>query len=191
MVVWFQIVEGFESGALKGAATLEELQSYTGVAGPWVAKTCLGPLRFQKAFKPDGTAYYSPPRKGRKLDWPTRYACLYHLVKNGVQLAHASNLMSRYGDSVGLRVVAQFPLSDGLSVAGLFASTAHEMHSSAALASDAVITTVELAEILRESPNMPKEGLLNRARGLVKAATRKGNWDEWIRTPIKKEKDNG
>ena len=42
-----------------------------------------------------------------------------------------------------------------------------------------IITVAELAEILRESPNMRKAGLLNRARGLVKAATRKGNWEDF------------
>lgn len=38
------------------------------------------------------------------------------------------------------------------------------------------ISPAELADALRESSQMSKAGLLNRTRGLVKAATRKGNW---------------
>ena len=41
-----------------------------------------------------------------------------------------------------------------------------------------VILPSELAEVLRESPFIPKKGLLNRTEGLVRAATRKGNWDD-------------
>ena len=41
-----------------------------------------------------------------------------------------------------------------------------------------VILPSELAEVLRESPFMPKKGLLNWTEGLVRAATRKGNWDD-------------
>ena len=44
---------------------------------------------------------------------------------------------------------------------------------------DSSVTCTDLAEILRESPNMPKAGLINRALGLVRAATRKGNWDDF------------
>lgn len=36
-----------------------------------------------------------------------------------------------------------------------------------------VISVKELAEVLRESPDMPKQALLNRAAGLLRAATRK------------------
>ena len=46
-----------------------------------------------------------------------------------------------------------------------------------------VILPSELAEVLRESPFMPKKGLLNRTEGLVRAATRKGNWDDHRKWP--------
>ena len=35
----------------------------------------------------------------------------------------------------------------------------------------------ELAEALRESPDMPRKALLIRTTGLLRAATRKGNWE--------------
>ena len=193
MPAWFTVIEAYEAGAVKGATTLSEMQGVTGLHPRDLARTLTHLLKFEKTFKSDGQAIYSPPKRkhARTYDWPEYYKCLYFFSQQGVNLEHAANLMGRYGGTVGSRVVAQFPAQEGISIAGLFQRVSHEMHSSAALASDEVITIVELAEILRESPNMPKEGLLNRARGLVKAATRKGNWDEWIRTPIKKEKDNG
>lgn len=39
---------------------------------------------------------------------------------------------------------------------------------------ETIIKTAELAEVLRESPDMPKAALLNRVAGLLKVATRRG-----------------
>ena len=188
MPVWFEIVEAYETGALKGATTLNKMEELTHCPPGSLGKVLVHILQFEKTFKPDGEAVYSPPKRkhARAYDWPEYYKCLYALSRHGVNLEHAANLMGKYGAVIGSQVVAQFPTRDGISIAGLFQRTAHEMHAVAALASNEVITPAELAEALRESPNMPKEGLLNRARGLVKAATRKGEWKDY-----RKESDNG
>ena len=74
---------------------------------------------------------------------------------------------------IGCRAVSQFPKSD-VTIHRLFKHIAHEINTTASLAADEVVPIAELAEILRESPNMLKEGLLNRARAWSRQLPERG-----------------
>lgn len=180
--LYIQIMDAYETGALTGPQSIESLGSYLGVAGGQRLGKPLFVLGFEKRYCPDGGALYHPPRRtrGRKYLWPERHILTRRILDRGESPNVALKTIEAFGTEMVREALDEADKrQSGDPIYALTMAKSHEVNALKVKNAEEVITVAELAEILRESPNMPKEALLNRARGLVKAATRKGNWDEF------------
>ena len=188
MPLWASVMDAYDSGELAGTQPISHIAEIVG-GHPKGLGRAISMLGFTKEFDKSGQKIYSPPRRTKKYGyrWPSRYSMHRTLLKRGMDNHAASVLLSEFGvDRIG---EATYEVDTPQELSAVCRRLRKEAELELKEANKEVITREELAEALRESPNMPKEGLLNRARGLVKAATRKGNWEDF--THNNKEKDNG
>ena len=192
--IFVQIMDAYDSGSLAGPQTIEAIAETVGERMTGGMGKSLYLLGFtKKQFDANGKALYHPPRRsqGRKIQWPERHVLLRRIMLRGDNYRVGSGALSQFGEEVVKATLDDLPSNDtGEQTIHVLASKKNrEMKRLIAKASEEVITLAELAEILRESPNLPKVALLNRARGLVRAATRKGNWEDH-RRQFEKEHGN-
>ena len=180
-----KIVEAYSSGKLAGPQTKAAIAAEIGVQIRDITKPLIV-LEFVRRYNnSDGTATYSPPRGGNsRIKWPDRYILVCQALRDGHNLMQLNRCINTFGlDHLkqGLAKVKQ-DLKDGKVPDGLTTvvrKISNESSARTAKAAAELITVAELAEALRESPNLStKEGLLMRVRGLLKAAVRKGHWTD-------------
>ena len=178
-----RIMDAYDQRTISGPQSLEAISDHLGLEGRRLSRP-LFILGFEKRYEPDGKVFYLPPRSGRsrRLQWPERQIAYRMLLARGDKPAHANNILGRWGADVVRQALDGAGKNSEESSYSLVSRKDAEIRELNMKHAEEVITVAELAEILRESPNMPKEALLNRARGLVKAATRKGNWEDFRNT---------
>ena len=180
---YIAIMDAYDNGDLSGPQSGQAIAEAVGKNAVIHVSRGLLDLGFEKSFSPEGGyGVYHPPKRPRSrgYQWPMRCVLMRRMIKRGDTYPSAYKTLLTFGeyatrlaldnlDKNGLHEESTYPIA---------LMKSNEINSLNAKKAEEVITLAELAEALRESPNMPKEGLLNRARGLVKAATRKGNWQD-------------
>lgn len=188
---FIEIMNAYDEGRVTGPQTPERLKEVSGAVNLGKALFMLG---FTKKFNEDGTVLYHPPPKPRRGQsrWPQRCELLRGMVNQDIAYVVASRVIKIHGVEVvgrALEKMVKNPSGDQ-SIEAVAAEISRENSSLAAKAAEEVITKEELAMALRENPALPKEALLNRTRGLVRAATRKGNWEDSRPTYLKERENN-
>lgn len=176
--VSYRIMDAYDNGEFVGPQTMDAFVQKIGVQSGKSLGAVLFRLNFTKKYDESGEPIYHPPKKprSRKMNWPERFLVGRKLADMGVPEKEIRSAIQKYGVDTVQQVISQ-DISEGL------VALAHRQYlenaNANAKSAEEVITTEELAEALRESSYLGKAALLNRARGLVKAATRKGEWQDF------------
>jgi len=180
--IGIRIIDAYERGDIAGPQTAESIGTCLGLedGGKRLGRP-LFLLGFEKRYESNGNVLHYPPRNGRqrRYQWPETQSLTRRMLDRGDSLALAKKALSIFGVEV-VKAALDGATKDNCESSYALASRKNqEVNALKVKTAEEVITTEELAEALRESPNAPKSMLLNRVRGLVKAATRKGNWDDF------------
>lgn len=185
-----RIIDAYERGDIKGPQTARAIGTCLGLkdGGKRLGRP-LSMLGFEKRRESNGRVLHYPPRnsKQRRYQWPETESLTRRMLDRGDSFALAKKTLSMFGVEVVKAALDGVAKGNEESSYALASRKVQEVNALKVKNAEEVITTEELAEALRESPSAPKAMLLNRVRGLVKAATRKGNWDDFRKSATTKE----
>ena len=136
-------------------------------------------LGFTLVGTPENPLWEPPKRRrgARTYDWPASYRARRLLMRRGWSDGGGYNLVGLFTPEVVLGVLkAEERRPTGRPIEALCREYIAARTKQLLDSTEEVITKEEFAEILRESPQLPMAGLKNRMEGLVKVATRRGDW---------------
>ena len=182
------IMDLYDSGMFLGPCSVDEMQKRVGGTSQGVTRA-LRDMGFTIASRRSTRTEMSPKGRKRQVkiprrwerpkEWPLLIQKQRHLRKQGTSVGFTKSIFQSAAVPMEIFEEALTQLTlNGISVTrrGALRKAINSVMAKRdeRYARD-VITTEELAEVLREAPNMPKEALLNMARNYLRRAVREAN----------------